>query len=391
MLIRCRDEAAANLSSLKFSQSNRAPDPKDASRVITTTTTTTFSMSRDMAKEICQHFMDAHLIENASDLSSSTFKERGPYMNTPKGLHILERFITKNGISAQHTHRLFAQQPICMKLLHLERRSTDDDIIITKGVVEVLWRRFVGREPNVTRLSENDLQAQNNVRWYNKPSSSPLDEVDRSIGVVLRKVSVAAIDKGSPPVDEYHFSAWSAVDWVCDFSTCVGPDEGAELAAQFVRYGLITLVSDKGRARENDIIATARVGGAGGGSGAVSVSAGTESAETIRKKRSTVPRRGLLIGSHRRECTLRTGNLADPALPPLARRNLACTTRTLPLRSRPKAHPALPIWETTCPPEVLGRSTLGPVRGPACPNVPGPTLTRSTKTWFTPKTVTPLD
>lgn len=52
------EDAINNLGSLKFSQSNRMPDPKDPSRIVTTTTTTTFSMARDMARSICQRFLD---------------------------------------------------------------------------------------------------------------------------------------------------------------------------------------------------------------------------------------------------------------------------------------------------------------------------------------------
>jgi len=40
------EEAITNLGSLKFSQSNRMPDPKDPTRIVTTTTTTTFSMAK---------------------------------------------------------------------------------------------------------------------------------------------------------------------------------------------------------------------------------------------------------------------------------------------------------------------------------------------------------
>lgn len=261
------DEACANLASLKFSQSNRSADPKDPSRIITTTTTTTFSMTREMAKGICQHFMDAHLIENAADLNSLSFRDRGVYMITPKGLHILERFITKNGISADHLLPVFASQPICMKLLHLERRSQDDEIIITKSVVEVLFRRFIGREPNTTKLSDDDLQQQYHARWYNKAAATT-EELDWSLGLPLRKLPSADKKIG----DEYHFSAVSATEWLCDYSTCVGVDEASELAGQFVRYGLITLVSDKGKVKENNVVVTVRAGGAGGGAGAVMVS-----------------------------------------------------------------------------------------------------------------------
>lgn len=267
------DEACANLASLKFSQSNRSPDPKDPSRIITTTTTTTFSMSRDMAKGICQHFMDSRLIENAADLGNTLFKDRGVYMVTPKGLHVLERFITKNGIAADHILRLFADQPICMKLLHLERRSADDDIIITRSVIEVVWRRFVGREPNVSNLNEDDIDAQIQSRFYAKSSIAPGTEIDRSVGLILRKNPVSSAErKSSGVLDEYTFPAVSAVDWLCEYSTAAGPDEAGEVMAQFVRYGFISLHSDKGKPKDTDMIFIAKAGGAGGAAGAIMVS-----------------------------------------------------------------------------------------------------------------------
>jgi predicted transcriptional regulator len=267
-----RDEASANLASLKFSQSNRAADPKDPTRIITTTTTTTFSMSREMAKGICQHFMDAHLIENAADLTSDTFKDRGVYMITPKGLHILERFITKNGISAEHLLKVFATQPICMKLLHLERRSQDDEILITKGVIEVLFKRFAGREPNVTKLNEDEILQQYSTRPHSKgPALPPGQELDRTLGIVVRKATTVERTASDTSNDEYIFSATAAADWLCDFTTITGRDEAAEIAAHFVRYGLITLVSDR-KSKENAMIVSVRAGGPGGGAGAKFVS-----------------------------------------------------------------------------------------------------------------------
>ncbi|KAK4688035.1 GTPase-activating protein SST2, partial [Tremellales sp. Uapishka_1] len=258
------DEACTNLASLKFSQSNRTPDAKDPTRIVTTTTTTTFSMTRDMAKGICQYFMDSHLIENAADLDATTFKDRGIYMLTAKGLHILERFITKNGIGADHLLKVFATQPICMKLLHLERRSQDDEILITKSVVDVIFRRFVGTEPDVSRLSDEDLAAQYHSRFYNKaPTVAPGNELDRNLGLILRRPSK---DKNG---DEYQFSAMAAVDWLIDYTTMVGMDEAAELLAQFVRYGLISLVVDKGRVKEENLVVTVKAGVPGGGAGAL--------------------------------------------------------------------------------------------------------------------------
>ena len=219
-------------------------------------------MTREMAKGICQHFLDAHLIETATDLDSQLFKDRGIYMLTPKGLHILERFITKNGITAPHLMTVFGTQPIVEKLLHLERRAADDEIIVTKSVMEVLFRRFVGREPNLTTLNEEELEEAMKSRFYAKNGS---EEVDRSRGVILHKI-------GLEKKEEYQFSGISAVNWLSEFTTCVGMDEAAEVAAQFVRYGLIAIVSDKGRVRDQDVVVSVRSGGAGGGSGGVMVS-----------------------------------------------------------------------------------------------------------------------
>ena len=252
------DEAAANLASLKFSQSNRGPDPREPSRVITTTTTTTFSMTRDMAKAMSQHFMDARLIENAADTSSNLFKDRGVYVLTPKGLHVLERFISRNGINGDHLAHVFATQPICMKLLHLERRSVDDEIIISQSVITALFRRFAAREPNYPPSSNQNLD----------PTSA---YHERAKGIQLMDVTDRqSSSSGRPITHRYGFAALAALEWLCDFTSVVGREEAAEMAAQFVRFGLITLVSDKRKNNDSAIIFTVR-GSAPGGNSPVSV------------------------------------------------------------------------------------------------------------------------
>lgn len=244
------DDAARNLASLKFSQSNRGPDPREPSRIVTTTTTTTFTMTRDMAKAMCQHFMDARLIENAADPGSNLFKDRGVYVLTPKGLHVLERFMSKNGINGDHLAHVFTTQPICMKLLHLERRSVDDEIIVSHGVITALFRRFVGRQPN---MPPDNIDSLDTFQKYH----------ERSKGIALSDVSERAVPGGRATVHKNCFPAVSALEWLCDFTSVIGREEAAEMAAQFVRYGLIALVSDKRRNNDSAIIFTVR-GAAGG-------------------------------------------------------------------------------------------------------------------------------
>lgn len=240
-------------------------------------------MTREMAKGICQHFMDARLIENAADLTSNTFKDRGVYMLTPKGLHILERFISKNGISADHLLRVFATQPICMKLLHLERRASDDEVLVTKPMVEVLFRRFVGRTPNMSKLTDEQyaaVQAQTTRSTSATGASSSVhDDLDRTLGIALRKYMAnpplpGAKGKADPP--ELIFYAVTAIDWLLDFTTLVGKDEASEMLAHFVRYGFIKIVPDKASKNRDDSTTTmVRAGGPGGGAGAIIVSRAT--------------------------------------------------------------------------------------------------------------------
>lgn len=217
-------------------------------------------MTREMAKAMSQHFMDARLIENAADPSSNLFKDRGVYILTPKGLHVLERFISRNGINGDHLAHVFATQPICMKLLHLERRSVDDEIIVSQSVITALFRRFLGRQANYAPSSQVTVEA--NQAYH-----------DRSKGIQLMDVADRSqlSSRSQQAVHKYCFAALAALEWLCDFTSVVGREEAAEMAAQFVRFGLITLVSDKRKNNDSAIIFTVR-GSAPGGNSPVTVS-----------------------------------------------------------------------------------------------------------------------
>lgn len=206
-----------------------------------------------MAKGICQHFMDARLIENAADMSSATFKDRGIYVITPKGLHILERFITKNGINAEHLVKVFTTQPICMKLLHLERRSQDDELLINRPVIEVIFRRFVGRQPNYPPIlgGEGEMHG----------------EFDRTMGIEVQDITEKVKSgRGGVRVIKHTFPAIAVLDWLCDFTTICARDESSEIAAHFVRLNLIELVVDRGR-RDAEEVVTVQVEGDDGQGG----------------------------------------------------------------------------------------------------------------------------
>ncbi|KKZ65961.1 hypothetical protein EMCG_08286 [[Emmonsia] crescens] len=145
------EEAINNLGSLKFSQSNRMPDPKDPSRIVTTTTTTTFSMAKEMARSVCQRFVDARFIESVDGRISNQFPLKGAlFQLTPKGINILQRFCQRNGITARHIMDVLESPRNTMQLVILERENSTDQISHDRATIEVIFRRFAGQDgPNL--------------------------------------------------------------------------------------------------------------------------------------------------------------------------------------------------------------------------------------------------
>ncbi|KAH8592940.1 regulator of G protein signaling domain-containing protein [Bisporella sp. PMI_857] len=223
------DEAINNLGSLKFSQSNRMPDPKDPSRIVTTTTTTTFSMAREMARAICQRFLDARFIETADGKQGKEFKMSGTvWQLTPKGIHVLERFCAKNGIQQKHITDLLNSPRNTMQLVILERDPTTDKLSSDKNTLEVIFRRFVGTNgPNI----KNSISS---------ADSDSLSEYKDGIAGV-RMASERKV--GSPPRTVYQtFTGKAATDWLMDCCTTVDRRETVDIGQLFLENEYIWCV-----------------------------------------------------------------------------------------------------------------------------------------------------
>ncbi|EAW13983.1 developmental regulator FlbA [Aspergillus clavatus NRRL 1] len=226
------EEAINNLGSLKFSQSNRMPDPKDPSRIVTTTTTTTFSMAKEMARSVCQRFVDARFIEPVDGKPLPIFPLKGAlFQLTPKGINILQRFCQRNGITARHVIDVLESPRNTMQLVNLERDTETDKLSHDRATIEVIFRRFAGQDgPNVK----------------NSISTSDSDSLsDYSNGLV--GVKMAKERKINEKIFMNTFTGKAAVDWLMDCSTTIERRETVLIAELFVKYGLIMmLLEDKG-------------------------------------------------------------------------------------------------------------------------------------------------
>lgn len=217
------DEAITNLGSLKFSQSNRMPDPKDSSRVVTTTTTTTFSMAKEMARSVCQKFLEAKFVESVEG-KTDFMNKSSVWQLTPKGIHILERFCTRNGIASAHVKAVIESNRNPRQLVVLERNTETDKLHHDEQTVEIIFRRFIGTTANETQ-SDSD-----SIHEFSKCD----------VGVKLVKHRPT-----SQRQFEYTFNGRNAAQWLMDCSTMVDPREAIEVGSLFLQLKLIAPVDPR--------------------------------------------------------------------------------------------------------------------------------------------------
>lgn len=204
------------------------PDPKDPSRIVTTTTTTTFSMAREMARSVCQRFLEARFVESADGKQQKEFTMRGSvWQLTPKGIHVLDRFCSRNGIQQKHIQELLNSPRNTMQLVILERDSLSDKLSADRSMIEVIFRRFIGITPNIKNSTSS------------ADSDSLSEYKDGLLGVKMaseRKI-------GSPPRTVLQtFTGKAATDWLMDCCTVVDRRETTEIATLFIECELIWCV-----------------------------------------------------------------------------------------------------------------------------------------------------
>ncbi|RBR17842.1 uncharacterized protein FIESC28_06281 [Fusarium coffeatum] len=220
------EDAINNLGSLKFSQSNRMPDPKDPSRIVTTTTTTTFSMAKDMARSICQRFLEARFIESADGKYQQVYTMKGSvWQLTPKGITVLDRFCSRNGIQQKQVSEL--ANLATTQLVLLERDPQTDKLLHDHGTIEVIFRRFAGAEGRNIKSTVNAAD-----------SDSLHDYRDGLTGVKM-----AAERKVNGKTYRDTFTGKATTDWLMDCSTIVDKRETLEVATLFVEFELMEAVA----------------------------------------------------------------------------------------------------------------------------------------------------
>ncbi|KAG0239789.1 hypothetical protein BGX31_002499 [Mortierella sp. GBA43] len=228
------EAAVSNLGNLQVIQSNRIADPNDPTRVISHVTTTQFSLSRDMARNLCQTFMDASLIESATDPTKREFQTRGLYQVTPKGAHLLAKFVVRNSLAIEE-HRHITSNAAA-SLVYLERTDDEDAIIFNLKQVEMIFKRFAGPEPNVSKAIPTEAPA-------SPPSSSGRERVssvmDRGSGIEVKDRQY------DNEIYRHTFFGKAAVEWLMDYTAVISKEEAICICQEMVNARYIEQIGEE--------------------------------------------------------------------------------------------------------------------------------------------------
>ncbi|KAF9927697.1 hypothetical protein FBU30_002961 [Linnemannia zychae] len=226
------EEAIANLGGLQFIQSNRDTDPKDPTRIITHVVTTKFELNRDMAKNLCQTFMDARLFEIASDPTKREFQNKGVYQVTAKGAHILAKFVHRNGLPVEETRHITSNAT--PSLVYLERQDDEDVIVMSQKQIDMVFKRFAGPEPNMSRHIHDPPSNSSSPGGRDRVHSAP----DLCNGIEVKD------QQHNYDVYKHTFYGKAAVEWLLDYTTVISREEAINLCQEMVSGSYIEQIGE---------------------------------------------------------------------------------------------------------------------------------------------------
>ncbi|KAI8352126.1 regulator of G protein signaling domain-containing protein [Choanephora cucurbitarum] len=263
------EDAIQVLGNLQFSHTVRTPDPSDPSRTQCTTTTTTFNMARDMAKSLCQHFQNCRLMENAVDPHNRTFRDKGIWHLTPKGLCVLQDFCVRTEANINTLRKHFSHMD-ATQLVRLDRNSDDDQLIMNRVSASLVFRVMMMALPldgelnnmgNASSISVSSRQQSNSTPPSSSSStSSATSSSSPSLSAPFAmSSSVSSGDSRVQLLGNYLltlsksnrtqpktvktmrtvFSSQMCSDWLIDYTTVSGREEAEVIVQDFIKYGWV--------------------------------------------------------------------------------------------------------------------------------------------------------
>ncbi|KAI8642477.1 regulator of G protein signaling domain-containing protein [Parasitella parasitica] len=274
------EDAIQALGNLRFSHTVRIPDPNDSSRLQRTTTTTTFNMAREMAKSLCQQFQNCRLMENAVDPQNRTFREKGLWHLTPKGLCVLQDFCVRTEVDMTELRKRFSHME-AIHLVRLDRNPDDDQLILNRPCMSVIFRVMMTCLPLDGELSSSGNASSMPVssRQQQSSSSTPASSTSSSVSsatssstpslttpfamsstvsggdsrvhmlsnylLTLSKSGRTTAQLKTAKTMRTVFSSQMCCDWLLDYNTVTCREEAEAIAQEFIKHNWIEFQDPK--------------------------------------------------------------------------------------------------------------------------------------------------
>lgn len=231
-----------------------------------------------MAKALCQHFLSARLIQNAVDPPNSSFRDRGIWQLTPKGLCILQDFYARTEADISMLRQHFGHlDPV--QLIWIRRAPEDDHMVLNRQNAAAIFRMMMHSlsldgQPQKTAADNNNTDPTLSSRRESIASSTASSvSSDGSFQAPFSLSSASSVTSGpsssllhSPclqllenrllitanharhqqrptsskgPQLRLIFSAQLCCDWLTENCTLANRDEAEHIATEFLRQGWI--------------------------------------------------------------------------------------------------------------------------------------------------------
>lgn len=187
------------------------------------------------ALTLMQHFVDGSFIKDPTTKAETLiFDKQDIYTLTAKGLRVLEEFVQDFQLESEADHLIAAlgTQPVPRPKLLRPTRQDDDELVITQTIVYRIFRQFVGRFPNYISIGWRD---------HTGVLLAPKDRSSKLLKALFKK-DPRPLD-GKVTSKPHCTEAPRIIHWLCGNTAISCPHEAAEMAAQFVRFGLIVLLA----------------------------------------------------------------------------------------------------------------------------------------------------
>ena len=234
-----------------------------------------------MAKSLCQQFQNCRLMENAVDPQNRTFRDKGIWHLTPKGLCVLQDFCVRTEVNMTTLRKHFSHME-AIHLVRLDRNPDDDQLVLNRACVSVIFKVMMTCLPldgeltssgNASSMSVSSRQQQQSTT--STPPSSSTSSVSSAtssstpslsapfamsstvsgsdsrvhmLGNYLLTLSKSGRTTTQPKTAKTMrtlFSSQMCCDWLLDYNTVSCREEAEAIAQEFIKYNWIEFQDPK--------------------------------------------------------------------------------------------------------------------------------------------------